>query len=309
MGRDGHRRRPPAPPPTRAHGTDAAALLAFDRDHVWHPYSSALTPPAPYLVESAHGIRLRLRDRDGEPREVVDAMSSWWCAIHGYAVPELDAAARDQLDSDEPRDVRRPDPRAGGRAGAAGWSSSRPTGLEHVFLADSGLGVGRGRDEDGAAVRTRRGRPARTRFFTIRGGYHGDTFSPMSVTDPVGGMHALFARGAARARLRAAAARRPRPRTRRPRAGRLGARDAGAVRRARRRGRRRHRRAGAAGRRRHARLQPARAQRAARAGAPSTGRWSIHDEIATGFTAPARSSAPAARAWRRPRTSCASARP
>ena len=90
----------PGPPGTPGHGTsagpptDVEALLAFDRAHVWHPYSSALTPQDPYLVESAHGIRLRLRDRGGEPREVVDAMASWWCAIHGYAVPELDAAAR-----------------------------------------------------------------------------------------------------------------------------------------------------------------------------------------------------------------------
>ena len=87
------------PDPARAPARSLEALLAFDRDHVWHPYSSALAPQEPYLVESAHGIRLRLRDRDGEPREVVDAMSSWWCAIHGYAVPELDAAARRQLDS------------------------------------------------------------------------------------------------------------------------------------------------------------------------------------------------------------------
>ena len=87
----------PALPP---HGPDPGSveeLLAFDRDHVWHPYSSALTPQDPYLVESANGIRLRLRDRAGETREVIDAMSSWWCAIHGYAVPELDAAAHTQL--------------------------------------------------------------------------------------------------------------------------------------------------------------------------------------------------------------------
>ncbi|MGL4745513.1 MAG: adenosylmethionine--8-amino-7-oxononanoate aminotransferase BioA, partial [Dermatophilaceae bacterium] len=82
----------PGPP----HQDDA--LLAFDREHVWHPYSSALTPGDPYLVESASGVRLRLRDRDGSPREVVDGMSSWWCAIHGYRVPELDAAARGQLE-------------------------------------------------------------------------------------------------------------------------------------------------------------------------------------------------------------------
>ena len=72
-------------------------MLDFDRDHLWHPYSSMTRPAAPYLVESASGTRLRLRV-DGEPREVIDAMASWWCAIHGYAVPELDAAARTQLD-------------------------------------------------------------------------------------------------------------------------------------------------------------------------------------------------------------------
>ena len=71
--------------------------MDFDRDHLWHPYSSMTRPSTPYLTESASGTRLRLRV-DGEPREVIDAMASWWCAIHGYAVPELDAAARAQLD-------------------------------------------------------------------------------------------------------------------------------------------------------------------------------------------------------------------
>jgi len=60
----------------------AAGLLDFDRDHLWHPYSSMTRPGAPYLVDCASGTRLRLQV-DGEPREVVDAMASWWCAIHG----------------------------------------------------------------------------------------------------------------------------------------------------------------------------------------------------------------------------------
>ncbi|MGZ6804679.1 MAG: adenosylmethionine--8-amino-7-oxononanoate aminotransferase BioA, partial [Nocardioidaceae bacterium] len=77
--------------------SDLDDLLAFDRDHLWHPYSSALTPSTPHLVESASGVRLRLRLPSGERREVVDAMSSWWCAVHGYAVPQLDAAAHRQL--------------------------------------------------------------------------------------------------------------------------------------------------------------------------------------------------------------------
>jgi adenosylmethionine---8-amino-7-oxononanoate aminotransferase len=169
---------------------DVDRLLAFDREHVWHPYSSAASPGDPYLVESAAGVRLTLRRPDGSAVEAIDAMSSWWCAIHGYAVPELDRAARAQLDqmshvmfgglTHEPA-IRL----------AERLLSLTPAPLEHVFFADSGsvsvevamkmalqfqLGAGR----------------RRTRFFTIRGGYHGDTFSPMSVTDPVSGMHTLF---------------------------------------------------------------------------------------------------------------------
>ena len=165
-------------------------LLAYDRAHVWHPYSSALTPQDPYLVDSAHGIRLRLRDRDGEPREVVDAMASWWCAIHGYAVPELDAAAHRQLGAMS-------HVMFGGLTHEPAIGLSRrlvdlaPEGLEHVFLADSGSVSVEVAMKMALQWHLAAGR-RRTRFFTIRGGYHGDTFSPMSVTDPVGGMHALF---------------------------------------------------------------------------------------------------------------------
>jgi len=173
-------------------------LLGFDRDHVWHPYSSALAPSQPYLVESAAGVRLRLRLPGGETRECIDAMSSWWCAIHGYAVPELDAAARGQLErmshvmfgglTHEPaislaRKLIELAPRVPG-------DLAQPT-LEHVFFADSGSVSVEVAMKMALQVHVAEGRP-RTRFFTIRGGYHGDTFSPMSVTDPVGGMHSLF---------------------------------------------------------------------------------------------------------------------
>ncbi len=165
-------------------------LLAFDRAHVWHPYSSALTPQDPYLVDAAHGVRLRLRDRRGEPREVVDAMASWWCAIHGYAVPELDAAARQQLASMS-------HVMFGGLTHEPAVGLARrlvdltPAGLEHVFLADSGSVSVEVAMKMALQWHLASG-DRRTRFFTIRGGYHGDTFSPMSVTDPVGGMHSLF---------------------------------------------------------------------------------------------------------------------
>lgn len=172
-------------------------LLATDRDHVWHPYSSALTPSQPYLVESAAGVRLRLRLPDGERRECIDAMSSWWCAIHGYAVPELDVAARDQLG-------RMSHVMFGGLTHEPAIAlaqrlidlAPRPPGgpespLQHVFFADSGSVSVEVAMKMALQVHVAAGRP-RTRFFTIRGGYHGDTFQPMSVTDPVGGMHSLF---------------------------------------------------------------------------------------------------------------------
>ncbi|MBM6401663.1 adenosylmethionine--8-amino-7-oxononanoate transaminase [Phycicoccus sonneratiae] len=167
-----------------------AALRAVDRDHVWHPYSSALTPGDPYVVESAEGVRLRLRDPDGTPHDVVDAMSSWWCAVHGYRVPELDAAVRDQLG-------RMAHVMFGGLTHEPAVDLARrlldlaPDGMEHVFLADSGSVSVEVAMKAALQFHLAAGR-RRTRFLTVRGGYHGDTFSPMSVTDPVGGMHSLF---------------------------------------------------------------------------------------------------------------------
>ena len=174
-----------------------ADLLAYDRQHLWHPYSSALAPSTPYLVESAAGVRLRLRLPGGEAREVIDAMSSWWCAIHGYAVPELDAAAREQLGrmshvmfgglTHEPaitlaRRLVDLAPRLPGQDASP---------LQHVFLADSGSVSVEVALKMAWQLHVNAGRPRR-RMFTVLGGYHGDTFAPMSVTDPVGGMHTLF---------------------------------------------------------------------------------------------------------------------
>jgi adenosylmethionine-8-amino-7-oxononanoate aminotransferase len=160
-------------------------LLSFDRDHLWHPYSSMTRPSTPFVVESAAGTRLRLLVV-GAPVEVVDAMSSWWCAIHGYAVPELDAAARAQL-------ARMSHVMFGGLTHGPAVELGRrlvgmaPAGLEKVFLADSGSVA-----VEVAMKMAWQARPGRTRMFTIRGGYHGDTFSGMSVCDPEGGMHAMY---------------------------------------------------------------------------------------------------------------------
>jgi adenosylmethionine-8-amino-7-oxononanoate aminotransferase len=161
--------------------------LRFDRDHLWHPYSSMTAPGPVHPVRSAAGVRLRL-EVDGAEREVVDAMSSWWCAIHGYAVPELDAAVRTQLDSMS-------HVMFGGLTHEPAVELGRrlvelaPEGLDKVFFADSGSVAVEVAMK--MAWQAQHG-TGKKRFFTIRGGYHGDTFSPMSVTDPDGGMHALY---------------------------------------------------------------------------------------------------------------------
>ena len=122
-------------------------LLAADRAHVWHPYAAmpAAVPPLP--VESAQGVRLRLADG----RELVDGMSSWWAAIHGYRHPVLDAAVRDQLGAMS-------HVMFGGLTHGPAVELARllvdvtPAGLEHVFFCRLRLGVGRGRDQDVPAV-------------------------------------------------------------------------------------------------------------------------------------------------------------
>jgi adenosylmethionine-8-amino-7-oxononanoate aminotransferase len=161
-------------------------LLSWDGDHLWHPYSSATSPTLVHEVVSAAGVRLNLR-RDGRQVEVVDAMSSWWCAIHGYAVPELDAAVRDQLG-------RMSHVMFGGLTHEPAVELGRRlvelSGLPHVFLADSGSVSVEVAMKMAWQAQAGTGR---TKFFTIRGGYHGDTFSPMSVCDPDGGMHSMYA--------------------------------------------------------------------------------------------------------------------
>src|SRR3954453_21078859 len=163
-------------------------LLAYDREHVWHPYTSMTEPTPVRLVESASGVRLRLA---GGP-ELVDGMSSWWAAVHGYAVPELDAALTVQ--AGQMAHVM-----FGGLTHAPAIRLAQrlldlaPDGLEHVFLADSGSVSVEVALKMVLQYQRGVGRPERTRMLTVRGGYHGDTFGCMSVCDPVGGMHSMFA--------------------------------------------------------------------------------------------------------------------
>ncbi|CAA9516521.1 MAG: Adenosylmethionine-8-amino-7-oxononanoate aminotransferase [uncultured Solirubrobacteraceae bacterium] len=165
-----------------------AELLEIDRRHVWHPYGPMPAARPALGVESASGTRLRLADG----RELVDGMSSWWCAIHGYRHPRIDAAVGDQLG-------RMAHVMFGGLTHAPAVELAErlvamtPDGLEHVFFADSGsVSVEVALKMALQAARSARGAGAR-RLLTVRGGYHGDTLGAMSVCDPVGGMHRLFA--------------------------------------------------------------------------------------------------------------------
>lgn len=163
------------------------ALAATDARRVWHPYGPmpARMPALP--VVSAQGARLRLADG----REVIDGMSSWWCAIHGYRHPALDAAVEQQLG-------RMAHVMFGGLTHepairlAERLAEVTPEGLEHVFLADSGSVSVEVALKLCLQAWQARGRPGKTRFLALRGGYHGDTFGAMALCDPVTGMHHLF---------------------------------------------------------------------------------------------------------------------
>jgi adenosylmethionine-8-amino-7-oxononanoate aminotransferase len=167
--------------------SDWDALLAFDGEHVWHPYGALPGALAPLPVVSAEGVRLKLADG----RELIDGMSSWWCAIHGYRHPALDAAVQDQLGrmahvmfgglTHEPA-VRL----------AERLVELAPDGLEQVFFADSGSVSVEVAIKLCLQFQRAMGHPERTRLLTVRGGYHGDTFGAMAVCDPVGGMHSMF---------------------------------------------------------------------------------------------------------------------
>jgi adenosylmethionine---8-amino-7-oxononanoate aminotransferase len=164
-------------------------FASFDAAHVWHPYAPlpAVTPA--YFVESAAGARLRLRDGC----ELVDGMSSWWAAIHGYRHPFLDAAVTTQLGrmahvmfgglTHEPA-VRL----------AAQLCAVAPAGLDRVFFCDSGSVSVEVALKVAAQYWLAKGKPSKNRVLAVRGGYHGDTFAAMSVCDPVDGMHHLFTR-------------------------------------------------------------------------------------------------------------------
>ncbi|MFJ7066141.1 adenosylmethionine--8-amino-7-oxononanoate transaminase [Streptomyces sp. NPDC101115] len=166
-------------------------LVALDRAHVWHPYGPMPGRSDPLVVASASGVRLRLAEPVEGQTELVDGMSSWWAAVHGYNHPVLNEAVRDQLDrmshvmfgglTHEPA-VRL----------AARLVEITPEPLQHVFLSDSGSVAVEVAAKMCLQYWRSIGRPGKRRLLTWRGGYHGDTWQPMSVCDPEGGMHELW---------------------------------------------------------------------------------------------------------------------
>ncbi|EGQ8034450.1 adenosylmethionine--8-amino-7-oxononanoate transaminase [Vibrio parahaemolyticus] len=160
--------------------------LAFDRQHIWHPYTSTLTPLTCYPVASANGVYIKLEDGT----ELVDGMSSWWSTIHGYNHPHLNQAAHQQID--QVSHVM-----FGGITHQPAISlckkllSLAPNNLEHVFLADSGSVAVEVSLKMALQYWHAKGE-RRPKFLTLRHGYHGDTFAAMSVTDPDNSMHSLY---------------------------------------------------------------------------------------------------------------------
>jgi adenosylmethionine-8-amino-7-oxononanoate aminotransferase len=166
-------------------------ISAIDAAHLWHPYSTiGAEALAPVVAVGARGVWLTLI-RDGTAIRAIDAMSSWWTAIHGHGHPVLDAALTTQLDTMN-------HVMFGGLTHEPAARLAKllveitPAGLETVFFSDSGSVSVEVAVKMALQYWRSRGRPGKHRLMTWRGGYHGDTFTPMSICDPDGGMHALW---------------------------------------------------------------------------------------------------------------------